>query len=154
MVQQWHTKFPAATHPVIALKGAPARYPIAVADRPLQQYMQWAPSLIEMADAFIESSLGGRTDDGQSKYVSLHMRNGVDWENACKHAVGQASYMSSPQCMGPGESVTAELCRPSVAVVVQHLVPILKKNKLRHVFLGTDTPKVRSVRAKTTTQRD
>jgi peptide-O-fucosyltransferase len=92
------------------------------------------------AREFIDSKLGGR-------YVSVHMRNGVDWENACKHAIDSPSYMSSTQCLQPGEKVTAELCRPTVATVAKELRKLVNKHNVLHVFLGTDTPNVRGVRA-------
>lgn len=42
----WHHKYPADRYPVLALKGAPASFPMLAEYRSLQKYMTWSEQII------------------------------------------------------------------------------------------------------------
>ena len=46
-VDEWHRQFPADRFPVLALKGAPASFPMAAEHRALQKYMTWSENILE-----------------------------------------------------------------------------------------------------------
>ena len=66
-------RFPPEKYPVIALKGAPAKYPIVQEDRHLQKYLKWADSIVDSAEHYIQANFP------KQKYLGIHLRNGVDW---------------------------------------------------------------------------
>ncbi|CAF4202855.1 unnamed protein product, partial [Rotaria magnacalcarata] len=46
-VNQWQKLFPADRYPVLALKGAPASYPMLAEHRQLQKYMTWSEQIMD-----------------------------------------------------------------------------------------------------------
>lgn len=46
-IDQWHQRFPASRYPVIALKGAPAAFPMEAKYRYLQKFMNWSEKIID-----------------------------------------------------------------------------------------------------------
>jgi peptide-O-fucosyltransferase len=66
-------RFPASSYPVLALKGAPARYPVTENNRHIQRYLKWSPNLLEQADKLINQSLP------KGPFIGIHLRNGLDW---------------------------------------------------------------------------
>ncbi|WAR24102.1 OFUT1-like protein [Mya arenaria] len=97
--ERWVQRFSPSEYPVVALKGAPASFPMATEHRALQQYMEWSDSIVEQGQRYIQQNFPGR------KYVGIHLRNGPDWEKACGHLEGGlSSFMASPQCINPRSS--------------------------------------------------
>jgi len=45
-INRWHELFPADRYPVLALKGAPASFPMLAEHRQLQKYMNWSEQII------------------------------------------------------------------------------------------------------------
>jgi len=66
-------RFPPSEHPVVALKGAPAKFPMSPQHYDLQQYLQWSDSIQEQAQNYIDAHFPGQ------KYIGIHLRNGPDW---------------------------------------------------------------------------
>ena len=55
------------------MRGAPATFPVAEEDVPLQQYLQWSDKIQGEIDGHIKEMFG------DEPYVGIHLRNGVDW---------------------------------------------------------------------------
>ena len=68
-----HFRYPADKYPVLAMRGAPATFPITEQDIPLQQYIQWSDK--------IEKEINGHIKElfNDEPYVGIHLRNGADW---------------------------------------------------------------------------
>ncbi|CAF0708677.1 unnamed protein product [Brachionus calyciflorus] len=132
----WKSKFPADKYPVLAFRGAPASYPIKKDDRINQRYIVWSDSIISEVDSLIKKFF----DD--EKYIGIHLRNGIDWSNACRDVDGYDNYMSSPQCLDDSnKKVTKELCFPSVELVLQKLEYVLLEKlngNVKNVYVATD----------------
>ena len=66
-------RFPVEKYPVLALKGAPAAYPVTAAHRHLQQYLQVSDYIDGEAQGYIDANFP------QTKFIGIHLRNGADW---------------------------------------------------------------------------
>lgn len=73
VADDWLNKFPANQHPVIALRGAPARFPVLPHNRHLHKLLKWSEPILSMATDYLESEMQGRA------YIGLHLRIGSDW---------------------------------------------------------------------------
>jgi peptide-O-fucosyltransferase len=70
-------RLPVDKYPVVALRGAPAPFPIAEENIPLAKYLQWSESIEEEANSHIQKLTGG------DKFIGIHLRNGIDWVIFC-----------------------------------------------------------------------
>ncbi|ELT90125.1 hypothetical protein CAPTEDRAFT_1241 [Capitella teleta] len=142
-ISKWNDLYPVSRYPVLAMRGAPAPFPMIAADRPLQKYLVFSDRIREEADKYIEDHFSGQ------KFVGIHLRNGVDWENACVSAEGKSNYMASPQCMEdhPGMTLTKKI-NPTVISICLFYICLsfllrLTRNKVietkaQVVFVATD----------------
>lgn len=79
-VGYWHQAFPADQYPVIALKGAPAGFPMQAQHRPLQKYMVWSETIMDEVRQHQKQLFNNEPYIGQSAnsnetrsiYVSIH----------------------------------------------------------------------------------
>ena len=69
---------------MIALKGAPARYPVEEQYSPLHKYLQWAEDVEDETDHYIRNTFQGE------KFIGIHLRNDLDWVS---DAIGKKTYM-------------------------------------------------------------
>ncbi|XP_064393051.1 GDP-fucose protein O-fucosyltransferase 1-like isoform X2 [Halichondria panicea] len=131
---QWETKYPAEQHPVIALKGAPAKYPVRKEHRHLQKYLKWSKRKLNEAQEYINNTIG------DNPYIAIHLRMGKDWEKACESAVGRDSFMESGQCLEdiPNAKIDKDVCLPSMEVVKRHLLALLRKTGIKSLFVASD----------------
>ncbi|XP_076462292.1 GDP-fucose protein O-fucosyltransferase 1-like [Babylonia areolata] len=131
---KWQKEYPGDMYPVIALKGAPASFPVTEEFVPLQQYLQWSEGLEKQAEDYIQAHFPGET------FVGIHLRNGPDWVNACEHAKGSSSFMASPQCLGykGNRKVTPELCLPSPNTILRETKKVVDSIKATVVYVATD----------------
>jgi peptide-O-fucosyltransferase len=129
---------PPEQHPVIALADSPGSYPVAAENRDLQRYLRWSEDIRQQGDAFLSEHL-------IRPFLAVHLRNGSEWQQACRSAVGRHEFMSSPQCglsdaaAAPMPTITQAQCLPrpddvvrTIRVAQQHFGPF------RTVFVGTD----------------
>ena len=66
-------RYPPTEHPVLAFKGAPARFPVIREHRSLHQYLKWSKNMNQQAEDYITTQLQGQP------YISVHLRMGSDW---------------------------------------------------------------------------
>ncbi|XP_014679703.1 PREDICTED: GDP-fucose protein O-fucosyltransferase 1-like [Priapulus caudatus] len=112
----FNATFPPSRYPILALKGAPASYPVNAGHRDLQRHLVWSDEMAAEGRAHVLRLFGGH------RFVGVHLRNNYDWERACAGVHRYTNYMSSSQCLGdrpPVGAVTAEMCLPSPAEVVR-----------------------------------
>jgi peptide-O-fucosyltransferase len=134
---------PIATYPVVAMAGAPGSFPVAENNRHVQRYLKWSNPIRNEGNAFIAKHL-------QRPYLAIHLRNGSDWQHACKLGVGQQQFMASPQCglvTGPSETVDSQniptispqMCLPQPNEIVRALAQANQQFiAYPAIFIGTD----------------
>ena len=66
-------RFPVEKYKVIALRGAPAPYPMLSSNRHLQQYLQVSDFIESEAQRFIDENFANQS------FIGIHLRNGADW---------------------------------------------------------------------------
>ncbi|KAK7100919.1 GDP-fucose protein O-fucosyltransferase 1-like [Littorina saxatilis] len=133
-VDKWKNEYPGDKFPVIALKGAPASFPVREHHVPLHRYLQWSDLMESQANDYINTHFPGET------FVGIHLRNGPDWVNACSHIKGSTSFMASPQCLGykNNKEVTKEICIPSVDIILSLTKEVVESTKATTVYVATD----------------
>ncbi|EDO39909.1 predicted protein [Nematostella vectensis] len=141
---QWKQQFPPSLHPVLAFRGAPATFPVLELDRQLHQYLQWSPKITQQVEEYISKSLP------KGKFVGIHLRNGIDWQNACEHVDGISSFMASPQCLGYSHyrTVTKTICLPSPDDIINQTLTAVNQIHAKAVYVATDNnPMLQELRA-------
>jgi len=136
-ISRWNTLFPPSTHPVLALNGAPANFPVNPEHRSLQRFWKWNNKMQTKRDNYVNSTL-------TKPYVGIHMRNGVDWVRACDLTKDATTLMGSPQCHGPNFHLTKEICYPPNDQVVKQVVDAVKKKNAASLFIATDDRNMKS----------
>lgn len=133
---KWKEMYPPRKYPVIAMRGAPASFPVEQKYAVLQNYLFWSESIERQANQYIEDNFEGK------EFVGIHLRNGVDWINACAHLDKHLlkSYMASPQCLGyeKDASVTKKMCLPPVEEILRLTKNIVVQTRVKIVFVATD----------------
>ncbi|XP_041484097.1 GDP-fucose protein O-fucosyltransferase 1-like [Lytechinus variegatus] len=133
MKEQWDRSFPVKDHPVLALKGAPAPFPMREANRKIQNFFKWNERLFAEAKHHMDELFNGEP------YVGIHLRTGIDWVKACESVEGMRQMMASPQCHKVGEEpVTKAMCYPTKEMVLAETRAAVEKYRTRHVYIATD----------------
>eukprot|EP00730_Choanoeca_flexa_P002022 TRINITY_DN10879_c0_g1_i1.p1 TRINITY_DN10879_c0_g1~~TRINITY_DN10879_c0_g1_i1.p1 ORF type:complete len:369 (+),score=61.15 TRINITY_DN10879_c0_g1_i1:20-1126(+) len=133
---EWQAHMPPSKHFVVAMRGAPASFPVRPEHRALAQYVEFSADATREANDYIDGAL-------KRPVLAAHLRVGSDWRSACDFEPTRA-YMASPQCegIGPTSQVTKEMCLPAYEAILNELTQLATKHGVKSVYLGTDDPSV------------
>lgn len=131
--EKFKNRYPGDKYPVMALRGAPASYPMQPENWPLQKYLKFSKRIVDEAQRYIDQNFKDRP------FVGIHLRNGPDWENACNIDFRNNQYMASPQCLhGTKDQLTKEMCYPSKEKVLRLTKEVLTSTGAKVLFIATD----------------
>ncbi|XP_043275938.1 GDP-fucose protein O-fucosyltransferase 1 [Venturia canescens] len=136
IAQQWQTKYPSSSWPVLAFTGAPASFPVQAENRNLAKCLNWNDNMLNRAKKFIKETLprGG--------FVGIHLRNGIDWVRACEFISSTPNLFAAPQCLGYRNErgkATHSMCLPNLNVILRHLKRVIRNGKdIKSVFVASD----------------
>jgi len=77
----YQCRYPPSVYPVLAMRGAPASFPMQSEHRHLQRYLTFSRRIDDEAQQYIDKHFP------QKKFVGIHLRNGADWVSLLLHHV-------------------------------------------------------------------
>lgn len=144
---KWNTLYPIRNFTVLAFISAPSSFPTHKDSISIQKYVKFSKQVVDLAlDFKSRHNIGNST-----KYLSIHLRHGSDWKNACRHLLEEnqlRQLFSSNQCTGYEQpqdfKLSYETCLPSRFHIVDRLKSILAKlressgQEIKTVHIATD----------------
>ena len=127
--------FPPSTHPVVAMTGAPASFPVQAEYVGLHSILQWTHTWVERGREWVRKNLP------QGEWLGIHLRNGGDWKRACEHTKTAQNLFSSPQCLGYKNEygkLTTNLCMPSTNTIMEMVRTKIMTLGAVAVFIASD----------------
>ncbi len=120
--QAWVDSFNAKRFPVLAFTGAPGNFPVLEKNVYLQKYLKWSDYINKRADDFLAKFKPNEND----KFVGIHLRNGIDFKQACEHTrdMKSSNFFASAQCLGYDRKkgqLSMELCYPSESTIMSQV---------------------------------
>ncbi|CAF0738928.1 unnamed protein product [Adineta steineri] len=153
-IDQWKQLYSSDLYPVIALKGAPAPFPMKAQYRYLQKYMNWSNTIINEVQQHQQNLFNN------TPYIGIHLRNDNDWKKACAdvESYKSRSYMASPQCLDLPSSthtyVTHKICYPSDNDILRLLKNIILRTRIHNIYVATDKrPMIKEIQEYLSAQR-
>ncbi|XP_065904125.1 GDP-fucose protein O-fucosyltransferase 1-like isoform X1 [Dysidea avara] len=135
VADDWMNKFPARQHLVIALRRAPARFPLLPHNRHLHKLLRWSAHITSIATEHVRAHMD------TSPYLGLHFRIDYGWQQLCKDGVGQHSYLELLQCLDvlPDQVTSWDICYPSRDALQNQINQVLETHSdIKHVYIATD----------------
>ncbi len=135
---KWEERFPPKQVPVLALRDAPAEFPVLSEHRHLQKYLEFNEGISKFGDKYIQENFPGE------RFLGLHLRNGHDWEGTCNSYLtwdypSRPTIFASPQCTeGTDKNVTMALCFPTEKEIVTQVKKVVNEMKVKVIFVATD----------------
>lgn len=131
--EEWNSIYPPDDFPVIAMRGAPASFPMKPSLWSLQRFLVLSDAIQQEAEVYINEYFPAKS------FIGIHLRNGIDWTNACSGAVGAHQYMASPQCLqGSDDTISKQMCLPSKSEVLRLTRKLVMKHMIKVIFVATD----------------
>ncbi|KAI6191733.1 GDP-fucose protein O-fucosyltransferase 1 [Aphelenchoides bicaudatus] len=134
VVDGWKKRYPNDKYPVIAFSSAPASFPVEPENRHLQAYFKWSKDIREEAEYFVSTHI-------TRPFVGIHLRNNVDWVNACNHVESDFPFFASSQCTGDKFEYgrpSKEMCLPSDAQILRDVKYEVNRVRAKTLFISTD----------------
>lgn len=135
-MKRWVEKYPADKYPVLAFTGAPGAFPVAEGNIGLHKHLQWSDRITKQVDRFIKKEMA------EGPFITIHLRLGSDFENACNHLKESPMMFAAPQCFGYRQergTPSKEMCYPPDDIIVKQVKKAVKKTGAKSVFIGTDS---------------
>ncbi|CAD5228244.1 unnamed protein product [Bursaphelenchus okinawaensis] len=131
-VEKW-IKF-SEKYPVLAFTSPPAGFPSPSQYHQYQKYLEWNDDILAEAENFIKLHLS-------RPFVAVHLRNNVDWEQACTHVNPNHHFFASAQCTGEDFEVTVpskEICFPNRNTVIASIKEVVDDVGAKSIFVFSD----------------
>ncbi|KOB76645.1 Protein-O-fucosyltransferase 1 [Operophtera brumata] len=137
MTDRWKQKYHPKQWPVLAFTGAPASFPVQKENLHLHKYLIWSDAIINTSKLFIKKNMSG------GGFIGIHLRNGQDWVNACRHVKDSPMLFAAPQCVGYKNErgpLKMTMCLPQPVDIIKQIKRALKKlDDIKYIYVASDS---------------
>ncbi|KAK7473705.1 hypothetical protein BaRGS_00035032 [Batillaria attramentaria] len=134
-MRAWRERYSPDDYPVLAFVGPPAAFPVQEHHVKLHKYLKWSDKYETKAADFINDNIPDKP------FLGIHLRNGMDFKNACEHMKSTANIFSIAQCVGYRNEfgpATYDMCFPADKLVIKQVKAEVKRIGAKAVFVATD----------------